>query len=97
MKLNDEFNNFVRNFELAYWGPNTAHYQIHSPYDIGKNNFYQTILYWITASDYSEFEDDLLEVRGDEWLPLGPSFQQHINLYATWEYYQLVAPYYNVQ
>ena len=35
MKLNDEFNNFVRNFELAYWGPNTAQHQVHSPYDIG--------------------------------------------------------------
>ena len=31
---------------------------------------------------YSEFEDRLLEVRGDEWLPLGPSFQQHISLYV---------------
>jgi len=35
IKFNDEFNNFVRNFELAYWGPNTAHHQIRSPYDIG--------------------------------------------------------------
>ena len=35
IKLNNEFNNFVRNFELAYWGPNTAKRQVHSPYDIG--------------------------------------------------------------
>ena len=40
IKLNDEFNNFVRNFELAYWGPNTAQQQVHSPYDIGWAHLY---------------------------------------------------------
>ena len=29
--LNSDFNNFVRNYELAYWGPNTAFHQIGSP------------------------------------------------------------------
>ena len=33
ISLNLEFNNFVRNYELAYWGPNTALYQIGSPYE----------------------------------------------------------------
>ena len=32
---------------------------------------------------YSEF-DDSQEVRGDEWLPLGPSFQEHLSLYAKY-------------
>ena len=31
-KLNENFNNFVQNFQLAYWGPNTAAHQIGSPY-----------------------------------------------------------------
>ena len=35
IKLNDEFNNYVKNFEQAYWGPNTAKHQVHSPYDHG--------------------------------------------------------------
>ena len=33
IKLNENFNNFVQNFQLAYWGPNTAQHQIGSPYD----------------------------------------------------------------
>ena len=35
ISLNFEFNNFVRNYELAYWGPNTALHQIGSPYETG--------------------------------------------------------------
>jgi len=81
--LNDEFNNFVRNYELAYWGPNTASYQIGSMYKTRKNiceygcitcNIYVYIA-------YSEFEDDFLDEKGDEWLPLGKSFQNHVKLY----------------
>ncbi|XP_065909470.1 inositol 1,4,5-trisphosphate-gated calcium channel ITPR1-like [Dysidea avara] len=64
--LNEEFNNFVRNYELAYWGPNTAKCQIGSPHEI----------------PYSEFDDELLEEKGDEWLPLGPSFQKHVSCYV---------------
>ena len=30
--LNDGFNNFVKNYELAYCRPNTAFHQIGSPY-----------------------------------------------------------------
>ena len=42
--LNTNFNNFVRNYELAYWGPNTASHQIKSPYEVGKLSFqYQRI------------------------------------------------------
>jgi len=36
--------------------------------------------YSITA--YSEFEDDYLEKKGDEWLPLGKSFQRHAELFV---------------
>ena len=31
---------------------------------------------------YSEFDDELLEEKGDEWLPLGPSFQKHVSCYV---------------
>ena len=37
IKLNENFNNFVQNFQLAYWGHNTAHHQIGSPYDTSKS------------------------------------------------------------
>ena len=30
---------------------------------------------------YSEFEDEFLDEKGDEWLPLGKSFQKHVRLY----------------
>ncbi|XP_065910466.1 inositol 1,4,5-trisphosphate-gated calcium channel ITPR1-like [Dysidea avara] len=33
LTLNEDFNNFVRNFQLAYWGPNKAQHQINSNYD----------------------------------------------------------------
>ena len=75
----------MRNFELAYWGPNTAQHQVHSPYDIGWAYLYiiLTSVKFSHIKAYSEFKDPLLlEVRGDEWLPLGPSFQQHISLYV---------------
>ena len=37
---------------------------------------------WIaTHKAYSEFEDEFLDEKGDEWLPLGKSFQNHIKLY----------------
>ena len=39
IKLNDRFNNFVRNYELAYWGPNTASHQIGSPVKKSKLNY----------------------------------------------------------
>ena len=39
IELNDWFNNFVRNYELAYWGPNTATHQIGSPVKKSKLNY----------------------------------------------------------
>ncbi|XP_065894275.1 inositol 1,4,5-trisphosphate-gated calcium channel ITPR1-like isoform X2 [Dysidea avara] len=33
LKLNKDFNNFVCNFQSAYWGPNKAQHQINSKYD----------------------------------------------------------------
>lgn len=36
IELNDQFNNFVANFRLAYQGPNTAHAQIGSKYPTGE-------------------------------------------------------------
>ena len=39
IKLNNMFNNFVRNYELAYWGPNTASHQIGSPIIKSKLNY----------------------------------------------------------
>jgi len=35
LELNERFNNFVRNFQLAYWGPNDARHQIKSKYKTG--------------------------------------------------------------
>ncbi|XP_065883200.1 inositol 1,4,5-trisphosphate-gated calcium channel ITPR1-like isoform X2 [Dysidea avara] len=67
--LNRQFHTFVRNYELSYWGPNTAEYQIGSQF----------------STPYSDFEDDHLEKKGDEWLPLGKSFQRHVDLYITFD------------
>ena len=36
----------------------------------------------LVYTDYSEFEDKSLNEKGDEWLPLGKSFQGHVNLYV---------------
>ena len=34
---------------------------------------------------YSEFDDgDDMEKKGDEWLPLGTSFQNHVKLYVRY-------------
>ena len=87
----------MRNYELAYWGPNTASHQIESPYDIGN---FSTVWYShtccciytcyvtlnVTFTDYSEFEDKYLDEKGDEWLPLGKSFQEHVKLYMMCVY-----------
>lgn len=42
-KLNENFNNFVQNFQLAYWGPNDAEEQIGSPY----NNTSESYTEWL--------------------------------------------------
>ena len=88
--LNNDFNNFVRNYELAYWGPNTAFNQIGSPVKppLEKNCMlrYQCgcIILNVACLDYSEFDDDDMEKKGDEWLPLGTSFQNHVKLYVRY-------------
>ena len=77
----------MRNYELAYWGPNTAKYQIGSPYSPCKS-YSSTVrscrikinVYTQTV-EYSEFDDMFLDEKGDEWLPLGKSFQEHVKLY----------------
>ena len=39
------------------------------------------IIFNAISTAYSEFEDDFLDEKGDEWLPLGKSFQNHVKLY----------------
>lgn len=39
---------------------------------------------YMYVTDYSEFEDESLNEKGDEWLPLGKSFQKHINLFVRY-------------
>jgi len=47
-------------------------------------NTFDTALLGVSVGiDYSEFEDKLLDEKGDEWLPLGPSFQGHVSLYVV--------------
>ena len=83
------FNNFVRNYELAYWGPNTANYQIDSTIMNSKLNYIKAYnhlnaIYIICTEEYSQFKDDFLDEKGDEWLPLGKSFQKHVKLYMRY-------------
>jgi len=47
------------------------------------NSFGTKLLDVSIGTDYSEFEDKLLDEKGDEWLPLGPSFQEHVSLYVV--------------
>ena len=85
--LNDEFNDFVRNYELAYWGLNTALHQIGSPYENGMLRYHGGfIILNAPCLDYSEFDDKKnMEEKGDEWLPLGKSFQNHVKLYVKYD------------
>ena len=63
LDLNIAFNKFVYNYQLSYQGPNNAKEQIGSKYE----------------NEYSEFLDsDIQSKPGDEFLPLGRSFQQHV-------------------
>ena len=40
----------------------------------------------IIIIDYSELEDEFLDEKGDEWFPLGKSFQNHVKLYMRCVY-----------
>ena len=84
--LNNDFSNFVRNYELAYWGPNTASHQIGSPHEKNRMLRYQggCIVFNVACLGYSKFDDDHMEKKGDEWLPLGTSFQNHVKLYVRY-------------
>ena len=64
-ELNETFNTFVKNYRRAYEGPNTAQAQI-----LGK---------FPTA--YTDYLDEGETRPGDEYLPLGPSFQEHVKCF----------------
>lgn len=67
LDLNDAFNKFVSNYQLSYQGPNDAREQTGSKYE----------------SEYSDFLDgDSQSKPGDEFLPLGRSFQQHVTCFV---------------
>ena len=74
MELNTTFNNFVKNFQLAYEGPNEAQFQIEAKYrqrEFGKFHRINCIQIYSLPLAYCSKEGD-----GD--LPLGPSFQVYI-------------------
>ena len=62
LELNKAFHSFVTNYQLSYQGQNSAKVQVGSKYD----------------NDYSDFLDKDLSQPGDEYLPLGKSFQEHV-------------------
>ena len=90
--LNNDFRNFVRNYELAYWGPNTASHQIGSPHEKNRMLRYQggCIVFNVACLGYSEFDDDHMEKKGDKWLPLGKSFQNHVKLYVRYSVWLII-------
>ncbi len=67
LELNKSFNSFVRNYQLSYEGQDDARVQVGSKY----------------MGPYSDYLDDEQGLPGDEWLPLGPSFQAHVGLFVT--------------
>ena len=91
VELNETFNRFASNFCLAYQGPNTASAQIKAKVDpklskstkcysifvVSNNN----ILFSLSSPEYSDLDDELKK-RGDEYLPLGPSFQDHVECFV---------------
>ena len=87
LKLNEEFNNFVRNFQLAYWGPNDARHQINSKYKTGQSaiNRLYTFFYVVPCIEYC----DSVEQGGAEWLPLGPKHQQHTNHFSRYVFKEI--------
>ena len=62
LELNKAFDSFVTNYQLSYQGQNSAKVQVGSKYN----------------GDYSDFLDKDLSQPGDEYLPLGKSFQEHV-------------------
>ena len=66
LELNKSFNSFVSNYQLSYEGQNDARVQVGSKYE----------------GPYSDYLDKEHQLPGDEWLPLGPSFQAHVALFV---------------
>jgi len=67
VELNIAFNSFVTNFRLSYQGPDDAQVQVCSKY----------------KNPYSDFLDKECGEPGDEYLPLGPSFQDHVQCFLV--------------
>lgn len=65
LELNKSFNSFVLNYQLSYEGQDDARVQVGSKY----------------SQPYSEYVDREKRLLGDEWLPLGQSFQAHVTLF----------------
>ena len=65
--LNDQFRNYAKRMQRAYWGKNTAKVQI------GAEN----------KEEYSKFYDAACEYPALDSMPLGPSFQKHLGLFFT--------------
>ena len=38
----------------------------------------------IYIEEYNKCNDEFLDEKGDEWLPLGKSFQEHVKLYIRY-------------
>ena len=73
MELNTTFDEFVKNFRLAYEGPNEAQFQIEAKYrqrEFGKFHRINCIQINPLPLAYCS--------KGEEDLPLGPSFQVYI-------------------
>lgn len=105
--LNEVFNKFVHNYQLAYQGPNTARTQIGADYNTRMcTNVHSMIvllcfflslplcfflhpfpplMLLLLSLPLPAYSDFLVEykVPGDEYLPLGPSFQEHVALFKS--------------
>lgn len=83
IELNEAFNKFVRNFLVSYQGPNDAREQVEgAKYE----------------NEYSEFLDKKNQSKpGDEFLPLGARFQQHVACFIKYMHVCCVSfPYYTI-
>jgi inositol 1,4,5-triphosphate receptor type 1 len=72
IQLNAQYNAYVRGYEFANNGPNTIQFQL------GVNDSAPFV-----REPYSEFLDDDMSVKGDEYLPLGRSFQAFVRCFMS--------------
>jgi len=73
---------------LAYWGPNNAQHQINSKYDTGELAELTVYLLPYDAEyceDVTDLEQNSLEQKGNEWLPLGPKHQHHTSCFIEYD------------